>query len=96
MQNKKARVQYGLSVSWHCINIINGIVKTGSGIQVLSEFHTNSFQIRNYSFSFAVIREIFGTVKSHMFQEVSQTTLILFFLHGTHFLYNVEVSLIFR
>ena len=39
---------------------------------------------------------MFRTVKCHVFQEVSQSPLVIIFVNGTHFLSDVEISHMLR
>ena len=96
MKDKQARVYYIDIFSWYVADIIYRLVDTGICIQVRSELDTFCLTPRYDTESGFITREVFGSIESHVLQEVSQTTLLRFFKDGTYFLCDVEFYSFFR
>ena len=92
VKNEQARIHNTVTDYRYIVDIINGFFNAGIGIQVFAEAHTDGFQpIDN-----TLTREVGSTVEAHVFQEVSQAALVVFFEDGTYLLGNVEVRTLFR
>ena len=70
----------------HVVDVIDCLVERGVGVQVLTEAYADAFQILLQ----VVAGEVGSAVEAHVFEEVCQTALVLFFLHRTHLLCDVE------
>ena len=92
VQDKQARVHRTLNLHVYIVHVIHRLVKRSIGIQVLAKLHADTLQVLFQS----VAREVCGTIEAHVLQEVSQTTLVLLLLHGTHLLRDVEVGPMLR
>ena len=88
VEDEQTGIQSTSCLHIHIVDVIDGLVERGVGIQVFTEFHTDAFQILLQ----AVTGEVGGAVETHVFEEVCQTTLVLILLNGTHLLCNVEES----
>ena len=76
----------------HVRDVVHGFVDGGVRIEVGAEFHSVLFQI----LAEQVAGEVGGAVEAHVFEEMGQTALVVFFEDGAHFLGNVEVGQILR
>ena len=92
LEDEHTRI-YGCSTSsWYVGKIVNGLVDTCVSIQILTILHTNALEIVLETVSL----EMFGAIESQVLQEVSQTTLVVILIDGTHLLCNVETSYMLR
>ena len=73
----------------HVVDVIHRFVDAGIGIEVFAIFNADTLTI----FHQAVTRKMTCTVEAHVFQEMGQSALIVFFQNGTHFLSDVEIGL---
>ena len=90
VQNK----QTGIDETFSCRdigNIIYRLIDRCIGIEVGTEFHTVVFEIIDNVFP----GEMGCSIERHMFEEVCQTTLMLFFENGTYTLRNIELDPVF-
>ena len=71
---------------------IDRLVERGVGIDVGAKFNAVVLQIVEH----VLAGEVLCPVKSHVFEEVSQTGLVVFFLHRSNLLSNVKISSVFR
>ena len=91
VKDEETRIHDTVTDNWYVGNVINGFIDAGIGIQVFTEAYTNRFQIVNQSLT----GEVGGTVEAHVFQEVSQASLVFFFEDGTYLLCDVEIGTVF-
>ena len=90
VQDIKARVNVAVAHG-HTVDVVHSFVGRSISVQVLTKLHTDAFAILHQ----AVAREMLSTVEAHVLQEVSQTALVVLFLHRTHLLCDIEVYTIF-
>ena len=90
VENPEAGVDVAIAHG-HAVNVVNGFVGGGVGIEVLAKFHADAFAILND----AVAGEVLGAVEAHVLEEVGQTALVLFFLYRTYLLRDIEVNTLF-
>ena len=95
MQDQQTRVYYTDVVGRYIADSVYCFVDTGVCIQVCSELDTFSLTPRHDAQSGFITREVFCSVESHVFKEVSQTALLRLFKDGTHFLCNVKFDAFF-
>ena len=76
----------------HVVDVIDGFVDAGIGVQVGAELHADALAILHH----AIAREMLRTVETHMFEEVRQTALRFVFQDGAHFLGDIEIGLALR
>ena len=88
--DEQARVESALACGRHIVDIIHGLVDRSVGIEVATKFHTEGAGVVDQ----AIAGVIFGTIESHVFKEVSQTTLTFFFLNRAHALSDVEIHMV--
>ena len=96
VKDKQAWIYYINVFSRHVADIIYRLIDAGICIQVCTEFDTFRFAPRYNAKTCLIPREVFGSIESHVLQEVSQTTLLRFFKDGTYFLCDVEFYSFFR
>ncbi len=91
VEDKEARVLYALTSHGHVGNVVDSLINTGVGIEVDAKLHTNRFE------PVAERRAgIIGcAVETHVFKEVSQTALVVFFENRTDRLGDIEIGLAF-
>ena len=71
--------------------MIDRLVDRGIGIEVSTEFHTDALA-PGYDAGLAVLaRKVFGAVKGHVLQEMSQTALTGLLKDGPYTLRDIEV-----
>ena len=88
MQDQQAGIHYTLASHWGIHNHINRFIEAGISIEIFTHTHTDTFS----KFVHSLIREVFGTVECHMFQEMCQPALIFFFENGTDVLGDIEIG----
>ena len=76
----------------HIVDVVNGLIEAGLGVQVLTEFHTDALAITDNT----VAGKVLGAVEAHVLQKMRQTSLVLLFQDGADLLRDVEVGLTFR
>ena len=91
MQNKETRVNDTVTNYGYIRYIIYRFVHAGVCVQVLTETNTDAFQPIDDAFSW----EMGCTIETHMFKEVCQSSLVVFFKDRTYFLCNIEIGTIF-
>ena len=91
MQDRKDGVDSALASHRNVLYHILGIVPARAGIEVVAEHYADLFQIVYHGLS----RQVLRTVESHVFEEVSQTLLVVVLLYGTHVMQDVEAGLPF-
>ena len=91
MEDKQTRVELCLIGCWHVRDIIYCLIDRSIGIEVAAKLHTDRLAIADN----AIAWEILCTVKAHVLEEVSQTSLAVFFLNGAHTLCDEELSAVF-
>ena len=89
-EDEEAGVDIGDVGGGYVVNVVDGLVGRGVGVEVLSELYADAFAILDE----AVSGEVFAAVEGHVLKEVCQTALTLFFLYCTDLLCNVEVGLV--
>ena len=72
-------------------DIVDSLVDTGAGVEVITELHTYRFE-PCYK---VLAREICGAVEAHMLQKVGKTALVVLFENRADFLCYVEIGLSF-
>ena len=91
-QYEQTAVERALTAGRHIVDVVNGLVDTGIGIQVGAKFHTNAATILYQG----VALEVVAAVESHVLKEVGQSALTLVFLYRAHLLRDVEVGTMLR
>ena len=91
VQNEQTRVENAFTFQRNSRNIIYRLLYAGISIQVSTKLHTNGLAPGNDTQLLSLAREVLGTIKRHVFQEVRQATLTGFFLYRTHLLGDIEV-----
>ena len=76
----------------YVVDVVHRFVRAGVGVEVLAKLHAYSLRVVDD----AATREVGGSAKGHVLQEVSQTALRFLLLHRTHLLHDVEESLLLR
>ena len=92
MQNEQTRVDDAVALQGNCRDIVNRLFYTGIGIEVGAELDTDSLTPRHNAQLLTLAREMLRTIKSHVFQEVSQSALAGFLLDRAYTLGNIEVG----
>ena len=92
LENQHAGIDSGGTGSRNIREIIYRLVDASVGIQVLAILHADALEIVLETVSL----EMFGAIESQVLQEVSQTTLVVILIDGTHLLCNVETSYMLR
>ena len=93
MQNEYTAINNLISfVGGSIHNGVNCFVECRIRIQVSSKTTTDTFQESDQ----VLAGEMLRSVERHMFQEVSQTLLVIFFQNRTHLLSDVKVCTPFR
>ena len=85
LEDEHTRVYRPLTCGGYVVNDIDSLGKIGIGIIV-------ALGIEIVIDAVALAIEVLTTVKCHVLQEVGQTVLVVFFLHSTHALGDVEVG----
>ena len=78
------------NIGRYIVDVINRLFDACIGIH--SIVSTNTFKEPVNS----IARKVFTTIKTHVFQKMSQATLIVFFLQTTHALSQIETRSILR
>ena len=89
VQDQQNAIHRGGTCRGYIIDIIYGFVNRSVCVQLLTKLHTDTLQIAQQG----IIRVVFSAVKAHVFQEVSQTALVLFLLDGTYLLCDIKIGL---
>ena len=76
----------------HVVNVVDGFVGRGVGIEVLAELHTDAFAVLD---ELSIIGEVLRAVEGHVLEKVGETALIIVLLYRTHLLGDVEIDLAF-
>ena len=76
----------------HVVNVVDGFVGRGVGIEVLAELHTDAFAVLD---ELSIIGEVLRAVEGHVLEKVGETALIVVFLHRSDLLGDVEIDLSF-
>ena len=95
MKDQQTRIDGATAVRRHVINVIHRFVHSRIGVKVSPKFHTDCFEIGDDSAARLILRKMFGTVESHVFEEVGQSALVLLFKNRPHALHDVEVRPVF-
>ena len=90
MKYKQTRILNWLAGGRYLTYIIYCLVDRGIGVEVAAEFHAHGLKPRHN----VVAREVIGAVEAHVFKEVSESALIVFFKNWPYFLCDVIVGLI--
>ena len=88
-------VEAGINVvagDGHVVNVVDGFVGRGVGVEVLAELHTDAFAVLD---ELPIIGEVLRTVEGHVLEKVGETALIVVFLHRSDLLGDVEIDLSF-
>ena len=88
-------VEAGIDVrgrNGHIVDVVNCLVGRGVGVEVLAELNADAFAEAHD----AVAGEVLRAVEAHVFEEVGETALRLFFLHRTYLLRDVETGAVLR
>ena len=91
MKNEKTRVDSTWGSDRDIGNIIDCFINRSICVQIFTEFYTDTFQILFQ----CITGKVCGSVEAHVFKEVSQSTLVIFFLDRTHFLSDIEIGTVF-
>ena len=92
VEDEQAGVDDAVACDGNIADVVHRFVYRCVGVQVFAEAHADGFQVMFQSIS----GEMSSAVEAHVFQEVCQPSLIVFFKDGTHFLGDVEVGAVFR
>ena len=95
VQDQQARIDRPTAVRRHVIDVIHRFVHSRVGVKVCAKLYANRFEVGDDSAAGFVLREVFGTVKSHVLEEVSQSALVFLFKNRPHALHDVEIGPIF-
>ena len=88
MEDEDTAVHSPLDVDVHIVDVVDGLVEGGVGIEVLAKTYTDALEILLE----VVTREMLGAIEAHVFQEMGKAALVVLLLHGAHLLGNVEVG----
>ena len=88
VQDKQTGVDGTSRLDVHIIYIINSLVEGSISIEVLAELHADALQVLLQG----IAREVGRAVEAHVFEEVSQSALVVLLLHGADALGDVEVA----
>ena len=91
MKHEKCTVEDFLT-SRHVRETIHSFVERSVGIDVATETYTYRFEIVDEKFAW----EVLSAVERHVFEEVSETILVVFFEDSTYGLSDVEFAAFFR
>ena len=91
MKHEKCTVEDFLT-SRHVRETIHSFVERSVGIDIATETNANRFEVVDEKF----VREVCSSVERHVFEEVSETILVVFFEDGTYGLCDVEFATFFR
>ena len=92
VQNQQARVLHTFASGRYTRDVVNSALYACVSIKVVTKLNTHAFAPLHQ----IVAGKTLGAIEAHVFEEVCQSTLIVFFHYRTHFLSNVEFSLSFR
>ena len=90
VEDIEARVDVGRVGGGDVVDIIDGLVDAGVGIEVGTELHADFLAELHH----AVALEMLAAVEAHVLQEVGEAALVLLFEDGTHLLCDVKVDLV--
>ena len=91
VEDKQTRVDNLLLLNRHVHYVVHRLISAGVCVQVHAKLNALRLQPRQNQ----LVREVFRAIETHVLKEVSQTILVLVFLHRTHLLGDMEVSLSF-
>ena len=86
VKDEETRVNGSWNLHVHVVDVIYCLVKRSVGVKVLTELDTNLLEILLE----VVTREVLRSVETHVLKEVSKTELVIFLLHRTYVLSNIE------
>ena len=92
VEHQQTRVYDALTADGGCPYVVDGLVYRGVGIEIGSEFHTYRLAPGHYAQPFALAGEVLGTIKRHVLQKMSQTTLAGFLEYAAHPLGDIEIG----
>ena len=91
VKNEKTAVLNGSARNGNIRDIVDSLVHSGIGIEVISELYTDRFKPVDK----ILTGKILGSVEAHVLKEVSQTALIILFEDRADLLGDIEVCLTF-
>ena len=89
VEDQQGRIDDTLTRGGDILDVVDGLIPAGSGVEVGAELHADGFEIRRKLFS----GEVFGTVEGHVFEEVGEALLGVVFLDGADVVDDVEIGL---
>ena len=92
VEHQQTRVYDALTADGGSPYVVDGLVYRGVGIEIGSEFHTYRLAPGHYAQPFALAGEVLGTIKRHVLQKMSQTTLAGFLENAAHPLGDIEIG----
>ena len=91
VEDKEAGVLHSLVCHRHVVDVVDGFVNRGVGVEITAKLHTFGFEPRHN----LVAGEVFGAVETHVLQEVGKAALVIIFKDRTYFLGDIEIGLTF-
>ena len=88
VQDEQAGINGSSGLDIYILDIIDGFVEGGIGVEVLTELDTDALQVLLQG----IAREMGCTIEAHVLQEMGETALVVFLLHRAHTLGDVEVA----
>ena len=92
VHHQQGAVDDALAIGRHVGQAIDRFVERGVGVDVTTKIDANRLEIVDDAFA----GEMLGAVESHVFEEVCQTVLVVFFENGAHRLRDVKLGALFR
>ena len=92
VEYQKTRIDNALTLDRGRPDVIDCLIYRCIGIQVGPKLYTYGFTPRHDSQLLPLAREMLGTIKSHVLQKMSQSTLTGFLKDGTYALGNIEIG----
>ncbi len=89
VEYQQAAVLYRCAGNRYVRYVVYGFIEAGVCVQVVPEFDSDGLKVVDDSLS----GEILSAVEAHMFKEVGEAALVVFFEHGAYFLSYVEIGL---
>ena len=92
VEHQQARVDDTLALERCRTDVINSLIDRGIGIEVGTKLNADSLAPGHDAQALALARKVLCTVKCHVLEEVSQTTLAGLLQNRTHTLGNIEIG----
>ena len=92
VEHQQTRVDDTLALERCRTDVIYSLVDRGIGIEIGTKLNADSLAPGHDAQALALAREVLGTIKCHMLEEVSQTALTGLLLYRSHTLGNIEIG----